>query len=105
MKYTMKNKKNMSSKDGNKEQNTVHITDEGKSMEEIIQDVIDIHNGTYDDGIEETFIEMKCKKCGFEEGAPDWLMAESNEDAITLNQRNTMNKMICSRCNGIMIKK
>ena len=105
MKYTTTGRKGTSRKVGNKEQVTVHITDEGKSMEEIIQDVIDIYNGTYDDGIKETFIEMKCKKCGFEEGVPSWLMAEFNEDAIALNQRNTMNKMTCPRCNGIMIKK
>lgn len=74
-------------------------------MDEIIQDVIDIYNGTYDDGIKETFIRMKCKKCGYEEGVPDWLMAEFNEDAIMLNQKDTMNKMICPKCNGIMIKK
>ena len=105
MKYSTIGKKNTSKKVGNIEQDTVHITDEGKTTEEIYQDVIDIYNGTYDDGIKETFIEMKCKKCGFEEGVPSWLMAEFNEDAIALNQRNTMNQMICPKCNGIMIKK
>ena len=77
-----------------KTKDNIYITDQDKSMDEIYQDVIDIYNCTYDDGIEETYIEMKCKKCGFEEGVPSWLMAEFNEDAILLNQKETMNTMI-----------
>lgn len=73
-------------------------------MEQIMQEVIDEYNGIYPDYMKEVYIPMKCKKCGFEEGVPSWLMAEFNEDAIALNQRHTMNTMICPECNGKMIK-
>jgi len=105
MKYTTKKiKKDTSQKTGNKNITTVHITDEGKTKEQIFQEVIDEYNGVYSEDQKETYIPMKCKKCGFEEGVPDWLMAEFNEDAVALNQKHTMNTMICPECNGMMVK-
>lgn len=94
----------MNIKAGNNEPVIVHKTDECKSMEQIIQEVIDEYNGIYPDDEKEVFIPMKCKKCGYEEGIPDWLMAEFNEDAVALNQKHTMNTMICPECNGKMVK-
>lgn len=59
MKYSTTGKKIISGKDGKIEQDTVHITYIGKTMEE-----------TYQSVIKEQSLNMKCTRCGFEYAAP-----------------------------------
>ena len=56
-------------------------------------------------GPRDTYIRMKCSRCGYEESIPDWLYGEFRGEDIAAGKGGKETAVECPRCNGAMFKK
>lgn len=46
----------------------------------------------------DTYILMKCEKCGYEENVPTWVLAEFQDMARYQGKRNSVRSCMCMKC-------
>ncbi len=56
-------------------------------------------------GPKDTYIRMKCSRCGYEENVPDWILGEFRGEDIASGHGEREVSIECPRCNGAMFKK
>lgn len=56
-------------------------------------------------GPRDTYIKMKCSKCGYEENVPDWVYGEFRGEDIALGKADKKTAVECPKCHGAMFKK
>ena len=50
-------------------------------------------------------IPMKCKRCGYEEEVPEWILEEFLGEEIYSGKENQGYSCQCPKCNGRMVRK
>lgn len=48
----------------------------------------------------ETYVLMKCTKCGYQEKVPEWVLKE-----LEFGRKNDSYRMACPRCDRLMLEK
>ncbi len=56
-------------------------------------------------GPKDTYIRMKCNRCGYEENVPDWVYSELRGEDIALGKGDKETSLECPKCHGAMFKK
>ena len=56
-------------------------------------------------GEPEVMIPMKCKRCGYEENVPEWILEEFLGAEIYSGKGNHGYNYQCPECNGTMVRK
>jgi formate dehydrogenase maturation protein FdhE len=51
---------------------------------------------------DDVLLHMKCVNCGYEEGVPQWLIAEEQDVMVSLGEDPKGVGMVCPKCHGHM---
>ncbi|WP_455682826.1 hypothetical protein [Thomasclavelia sp.] len=54
---------------------------------------------------DDVLIEMKCERCGYEEGVPDWVLEEFLEIELNSGSKDRRYSCQCPRCSKTMFRK